>query len=75
MMFGQYCRIESKAGGVWATRRQMIRAARTLLAPRGKSREQRDARHAWLREMLAMHFDAQVEYMSVMSGRRRKSNV
>ena len=72
MMFAQYCRIESGAGGVWATPREMIREARKMLRKSGKSREQREARHAWLREMLAMHHDARVEYMSVMSGRRRK---
>ena len=72
MMFSQYCRIETKAGGVWATPRMMIRAAHTLLAPRGRSREQREARHEWLREMLHMHHEARVEYMSVMGARRRK---
>ena len=72
MMFAQYCRIESRAGGVHASPRAMIRAARTMLTKRGKSREQREARHEWLREMLTMHHDAMVEYMSVLSGRRRK---
>ena len=72
MMFAQYCRIESRAGGCHASSRAMIRAARTMLRKSGKARAQRDARHEWLREMLAMHFDAQVEYMSVISGRRRK---
>lgn len=72
MMFAQYCRIESLAGGVWATKREMIRAAHMMLTPLGKSREQREARHAWLREMLDMHHEALVEYMSVMTGRARK---
>jgi hypothetical protein len=43
-----------------------------MLAPTGKARAQREARHEWLREMLEMHHEARVEYMSVMSGRRRK---
>ena len=72
MMFAQYCRIESLAGGVHASPREMIRAARTMLTPLGKSREQREARHQWLREMLDMHHDAMVTYMSVLTGRPRK---
>ena len=70
MMFGQYCRIETKAGGVSASGRDMIRAARTMLAPSGKLRAQREARHQWLREMLVMHDDARQEYVSVVCARR-----
>jgi len=72
MMYGQYCRIETRAGGCSASPRAMIRSARKCLRKSGKTRETRAMRHEWLREMLAMHFEANVEYMSVMSGRRRK---
>ena len=69
MMFAQYCRIESKAGGVSCTRREFIRAARTLLTPKGRTcRRTRDARHAWLREGLAMRADARKQYVDVMRG-------
>lgn len=58
MLYAQYCRIETKAGGVWCSRRQLIRAARTLLAPRSKTRELREARQKWLREALELHHEA-----------------
>ena len=53
MMFAQYCRIESIAGGVTASTRDFIRAARTRLSAHGKTREAREARHQWIREGLA----------------------
>lgn len=55
MLASQYGRIESRAGGVHASPRAMIRAARGLLSAHGKGREARERRHAWLREVLAMH--------------------
>lgn len=68
MLYSQYCRIESRAGGCSASPRAMIRAARTLLAASGKSREQRNLRHKWLREMLAKHAEARALYRAVMRG-------
>ena len=53
MMFAQYCRIESMAGGLSASTREFIRAARTRLNAHGKSREAREARHQWIRAGLA----------------------
>ena len=70
MMYGQYCRIESKAGGVSATGREMIRAARTMVTKQGLSRACRLVRHKWLREMLVMHDEARQEYVSVVCARR-----
>jgi hypothetical protein len=75
MMYAQYCRIESRAGGCNATPREMIRSARKCLSKYGKARASRDLRHVWLRELLAMHREANIEYMSVLSGRRRKTDV
>jgi hypothetical protein len=72
MMFAQYCRVESIAGGVHASGRDMIRAARTMLAPTGKLRAQREARHEWLRDMLIMHHESRAEYASVVCARRIK---
>ncbi|MHC4302433.1 MAG: hypothetical protein ACYS7Y_34675 [Planctomycetota bacterium] len=71
MMFAQYCRIESKAGGVSASGREMIRAALSLIKPESRySREYRKGRHEWLRQMLVMHDEARREYKSVVCGRR-----
>jgi len=68
MMHTQYCRIESLAGGVCCTDRQFIRCARTLLSDKGRSRLQRDARHAWLRDGLRQKEDALQQYIDVVSG-------
>ena len=55
MSFAQYCRLNLHVG---ATRREVIRAARSRLSPRGKSRQQRDARRSYIRAMLKEHDDA-----------------
>ena len=68
MQFSQYCRIETAAGGVGCTPRQFIKAAHGLLSPKGKNRQSREARHAWLREGLAMLGGARDQYNCVMSG-------
>ena len=49
-MYSQYCRIESKAGGVFAPPRRMIKAFRTILSAEGKSRQCRAYRHALIGE-------------------------
>ena len=54
MPFSQYCRIETKAGGAFCSDRAFIRAAHSLLTDNGKARDMRAARHAWIREGLAM---------------------
>ena len=73
MMFAQYCRIESRAGGCNASNREMIRAALSMIQKKHRfARASRSSRHAWLREMLSIHRDAQLEYMAVMSGRSLK---
>ena len=58
MIYSQYLRIESKAGGVFATRLEIIRAARTMLSDYGKSRQARDNRHEWIGEALEYHRQA-----------------
>lgn len=68
MMYAQYCRIESRAGGVGATDRQFIRAALSTLAkPYRYKRTSREVRHGWLREGLRMLGLARNMYCSVMS--------
>ena len=69
MMYAQYCRIESRAGGVSCTRREFIRAARTMLEPSGKLRANRAGRHAWLRDGLLMRLSAREDYGNVVMGR------
>jgi hypothetical protein len=58
MMYSQYCRIESKAGGVTCTPRQFVRAAHSRITPAARRRAYRDARHAWLRDGLVHLQDA-----------------
>jgi hypothetical protein len=58
MLHSQFTRIETKAGGVAASNRAFIKAARTLLSSNGRSAKQRDARKAWLREALALRVTA-----------------
>jgi hypothetical protein len=61
-MYSQYCRIESAAGGVSCTPKEFIKAAHKCLKKSGRSRKQREARHTWLREGLALRIDARVTY-------------
>lgn len=69
MMYAQYCRIESKAGGCGCTRRQFIRAALSKLKAKARrSRAQREARHLWLLEGLEYHRKSQQLYRTVMRG-------
>jgi len=58
VIYSQYLRIESKAGGVFATRRDIIRAARTMLSDYGKARQARCNRHEWIGEALEYHRQA-----------------
>ena len=58
MIYSQYLRIESRAGGIFATRLEIIRAARTMLSDYGKSRQARDNRHEWIGEALEYHRQA-----------------
>jgi hypothetical protein len=49
---GTYCRIETEAGGLSATPRQIIKATRNRLHADALGRDCRAARHAIYREML-----------------------
>lgn len=42
-----------------APNREVIRAAYGLLSDHGKTYAMREARHQWLREILAVHYDHQ----------------
>lgn len=56
---GQYLRIQRKAGGLAASDRQLIRAARTKLKKSGLTRDKRQSRHAWLKALLEIHHNQQ----------------
>jgi hypothetical protein len=70
MMFAQYCRIETRAGGVSCTEREFIRAALSVIKKHSRySREYRTNRHTWLRRGLKMRLQARDEYQRVVTGR------
>lgn len=56
---GQYLRIQRKAGGLAASDRQLIRAARTKLKKSGLTRDKRRSRHAWFKALLEIHHSQQ----------------
>ncbi len=66
MLYSQYLRIETIAGGVGATTRQFIRACHTRLGKRGKSRELRDTRHKWIRDGIAEREYARELYRDII---------
>jgi len=54
MMFSTYCRIENAAGGVWASDRAFIKAARAMIRPDARrSFKWRARRHRLYRNALA----------------------
>jgi hypothetical protein len=65
-MFSQYCRVESKLGGVGSTDRQFIKQVHKML---GKSARRsfaaRDARHAFIRRGLEHKRQAEQCYRSI----------
>lgn len=52
MVFGQYLRIEKRAGGVHCSRKQFIRASRRVLSKYGRGPAARQERHRWMNEGL-----------------------
>lgn len=60
--YAQYLRIERLAGGVTATRAQIVRASHKLLGKRGRSSGLRKWRHAWINRVLVHHTDSRKIY-------------
>jgi len=60
---GQYIRIQRDAGGIFASNRALIRAARGKLKKSGLTRHKRKARHYWLRDLIAIHQNQQKKYI------------
>ena len=69
MMYAQYCRLESRAGGCLSSDRAFIRACRAVLNRKGRSRVARRGRHMWIREGLKLKSNAINEYLAIVSGR------
>ena len=69
MMYAQYLRLESKAGGVNATTKQFVKACHSVLRKSGKQRDKRSARHQWIREGLAYLGRSRLEYQQIIQGR------
>lgn len=68
MMHSQFLRIETAAGGCNCTNMEFIRAAHGVLAPKGKRREIREARHEWLRDGLRQLGNAQITFRACWGG-------
>lgn len=69
MMFAQYCRIESKLGGVGSTDREFIRQAHKCLKKSARrSAGLRLARHAWLQSGLDHKRAAEDMYRACTTG-------
>jgi hypothetical protein len=68
MQYSQYLRIESKAGGIFATSKDFVKAAHKVCNPRGKQRQHRELRHAWIRAGLEYHHQARAEYVQIQCG-------
>lgn len=64
--FAQYNRLRLH---VSASKREVIKAAHRLLAPSAKTRQQRLARHDWLRSVLHQHDQSFILYAATMSGK------
>lgn len=56
MTYAQYCRLGVHVGA--SDRTVIARATRRMLKASGRTRAKREARHAWLRMILAEHHDA-----------------
>lgn len=53
MIYSQFLRIESSAGGKASSNRDFIKACYKLLNDEAKTRSKRAARHTWLKEGLS----------------------
>jgi len=63
MMHSQYLRIQSKAGNVFCTPKEFIKAAHFVLNKKGKSSQMRKERHLWLRSGLKQMSEQKCIYL------------
>lgn len=68
MLLTQYYRIEERAGGIFASERELIRAFRSMLSCDAKKRQARDVRRAMVFDLLEHNDRARDEYYRVMRG-------
>lgn len=68
MFTALYNRIESKAGGCFASDVAFIRAVHSMITPEARTRAHRDARHVTIRQALDKRDAAQDEYYRVARG-------
>lgn len=61
--YGQYCQVESDAGGIFSEPRDFVRAAREMLSPQGKSRARREWRRCWLAALWNKRLEAQAQFI------------
>ena len=59
MAYGTYLRVETNAGGTFASKRALLRAFRAMLTDEGKSRKRRGIRHKAMRELIEYQKRAQ----------------
>ena len=70
MMFAQYCRIESRLGGIGSSDRAFVKQAHKMLKKKARRDPAlRDARHAWLRSGLEHKHQAEFEYRAIYPNR------
>lgn len=70
MIFSQYLRIETIAGGCQCTQREFIRAARGRLKKQARiKRAYRQARHEWIRQGLELLNKSKREYIEITGGK------
>lgn len=68
MYSSAYNRIESRAGGAFASPLAFYRVFWSMLHPESKQRKNRETRHSVAREMFAMRARSQTQYFDVMGG-------
>jgi len=69
MMYAQYLRLESKAGGVACTNREFIRACLSVVKKSARGYRWSESRKAWLRDGLKLLDEARTLYGLVTRGR------
>ena len=60
MLYSQYLRVQTRAGGIAASNRELIKAVYSILAPGARSFKHRAARHSIIRQALEYHQAANI---------------
>jgi len=62
MLYSQYLRVQTRAGGIAASNRELIKALYSILAPGARSFKHREARHSIIRQALEYHRAAKARF-------------